>query len=750
MPARIAICMATHNPDPALFAAQIGSIREQDHEDWICLISDDASTDEGLAVIREEIGDDERFTLSPSTERLGFYRNFERALAMVPEDIELVALSDQDDRWYPEKLTVLLGALGDAALVYSDQRIVTEDGTVIADSYWGNRRNNHTNLTSLLIANTVTGAASLFRAAVVRDALPFPELPGEPYHDHWLALVAMVTGGVNYVDRPLYDYVQHGSAVLGHDAANAGNASRGAARLNPRHWREIYGGWGSCYFDVHLRLKALAELLISRCGDRVSKRDRRALERYINADRTLAGPLWMAIRPYRRLFGRNETLGVERILARAFLYRDVQALRSKAGRKLGGGAARGVSAVLSQPDGMSEVNRMKQKVQPLGLSVNGAAPERVNLLIPTFDLDHLFGGYIAKFNLARRLSEAGHRVRIVTVDPTPPLEDGWRDQVERFDGLAGLFDRVELSFGREQGLLEVNPADRFIATTWWSALIAADAVRHTEAERFVYMIQEYEPLTVPQGSWAALAASSYSAPHQALFSTGLLAEYFEAEGIGVFAEGVEAGRAGSNHFQNAITAVTPPSAAEIDGRESRKLLFYARPEPHAARNLFELGLLSLRRAVEDGRFGDGWEFFGIGSIGRHRAVTLGDGRELTLLPRTGQSDYSRMLGEHDLGLALMYAPHPSLVPVEMASAGLVTVTNSYATKTAERLESVSSNLVVTEPAIEAIAEGLGRAVALSEDTGARIRGARIDWPSDWDSALDDATIERLGEQLGRC
>ena len=41
----------------------------------------------------------------------------------------------------------------------------------------------------------------------------------------------------------------------------------------------------------------------------------------------------------------------------------------------------------------------------------------VNMLIPAIALDHFFGGYIGKFNLARRLLERGIDVRIVTVDP---------------------------------------------------------------------------------------------------------------------------------------------------------------------------------------------------------------------------------------------------------------------------------------------------------------------------------------------
>src|SRR5947208_2262406 len=82
------------------------------------------------------------------------------------------------------------------------------------------------------------------------------------------------------------------------------------------------------------------------------------------------------------------------------------------------------------------------KIAPLELSVRDDAPERVNLLIPTIDLQHFFGGYIAKFNLARRLAERGARLRIVTVDPVPPLPRSWKRQVEAYQGLDGLFDRV--------------------------------------------------------------------------------------------------------------------------------------------------------------------------------------------------------------------------------------------------------------------------------------------------------------------
>src|SRR5690606_15189996 len=104
---RIAICMAVFNPDRRGFAEQVDSIIAQEREDWICIVSDDGSNDDGRAVIDEATAGDPRFFHVRNTRNLGFYGNFEAALARVPPDVEFVALSDQDDRWYPYKLEAL-------------------------------------------------------------------------------------------------------------------------------------------------------------------------------------------------------------------------------------------------------------------------------------------------------------------------------------------------------------------------------------------------------------------------------------------------------------------------------------------------------------------------------------------------------------------------------------------------------------------------------------------------------------------
>lgn len=318
----VAICMATFDPDPLLLEAQIGSIREQSHPDWVCLISDDGSAPERLAHLRGLVEGDERFELSTGGERLGFYANFERALKMVPGEASLVALADQDDRWYPEKLAALVAALGDARLVYSDMRIVDEGGAIVSDTFWQGRRNNHTDLASLLLANTVTGAASLFRRELLDLVLPFPEPVGDPFHDQWIAAVALATGTIAYVDRPLYDYVQHGGAARGHEAAmRAWSPRRLLSLRDPRGTRAEVSAHARRAYETNVRRIALsAREIEARAGGRIEPGKARALRRLARLDTEEPPTAWLARRSLRRLAGRNETMGIELSLLAAVLW----------------------------------------------------------------------------------------------------------------------------------------------------------------------------------------------------------------------------------------------------------------------------------------------------------------------------------------------------------------------------------------------------------------------------------------------
>lgn len=214
---RVFIGMATYNPDPQAFDRQLNSIIEQRHRNWHLLINDDSSDATLLAHVKDRIRDDERISLRVNSTNQGFYYNFETVLRQAPASADFVALADQDDRWYPQKLSELLASMDtDTTLSYCDMRVLNADGSTLSDTYWRGRRNNYKDLDVLLLANTVTGAASIFRYDLLEILLPFPARIGDAFHDHWIACAAMARGKLNYVDSALYDYVQHEAAVVGH------------------------------------------------------------------------------------------------------------------------------------------------------------------------------------------------------------------------------------------------------------------------------------------------------------------------------------------------------------------------------------------------------------------------------------------------------------------------------------------------------------------------------------------------------
>jgi hypothetical protein len=219
--AQVAICMAVFEPMPALFKRQVASIRAQTHGRWTCYVQDDASRPAHRALIRRVLGSDRRFKLLHNRRNLGFYENFEACLRRVPPapDCAYVALADQDDDWRPHKLAALIAALERGPmnqLAYSDMRVTGAQRQVMHQSYYTYRRNSYGHVGDLLLANTVAGAASLFRRELLQQALPFPRAVDAGYHDHWIACAAQAAGDLVFVDEPLYDYVQHGRNIIGH------------------------------------------------------------------------------------------------------------------------------------------------------------------------------------------------------------------------------------------------------------------------------------------------------------------------------------------------------------------------------------------------------------------------------------------------------------------------------------------------------------------------------------------------------
>jgi len=219
---KIAIVLATYNPDIEYLHKQIQSIKNQAYKNWICYIVDDCSQLEYQIAIQKIITEDSRFICYFHNQNLNHYHNFERGLNYCIEDktITAIALADQDDIWYPQKLSLLIEKLRSqqAVLVHSDLEMIDRNDEIINHSTWKfeGRNPEKISIDLLLLRNVVTGCSLLFCTSILKDILPFPyQEKIEWYHDWWIALVAAQKGKIEHIHQPLVRYRIHNSNSVG-------------------------------------------------------------------------------------------------------------------------------------------------------------------------------------------------------------------------------------------------------------------------------------------------------------------------------------------------------------------------------------------------------------------------------------------------------------------------------------------------------------------------------------------------------
>ncbi len=408
-------------------------------------------------------------------------------------------------------------------------------------------------------------------------------------------------------------------------------------------------------------------------------------------------------------------------------------------------------AKLEEHSSIHKVGFTRSIIAPLCLSFSSQAPERLNMLASMIDFKYFFGGYNGVFNLALRLVREGYRVRLILVDRCNYEPEVWRREIRKYEGLGDFFDLVEVVCAYYRNIpLEVSGKDVFLATSWWTAHIANQARKFINGKRFLYLTQDYEPIFYPMGTLAALSKESYTFPHYALISTKALREYYRQNNIGVFREGDAAGEESSVVIENAIQRF-PVDIGKMKSRKKKRFLFYARPEEHAERNMYEMGVMALSDALTAAEVDvSQWEFYGIGTVGDSKKVTLGRDAHMILLPKVSLQEYGDLLPEFDLGLSMMLSPHTGLVPLDMAAAGMYVVTNTYANKTAEYLQSISSNIIPADPTVSGIFSALQTAFRSVYDYEARMDGARVNWNQSWDDTFNSSVMTKIRTFIEEC
>jgi glycosyltransferase involved in cell wall biosynthesis len=206
----VSVVLGTYNGE-AYLHEQLRSVLAQTWPALEIIAIDDCSGDRTVDILREYAGRDPRMRVVVNERNLGFVRNFEKGCRLAGG--KYIALCDQDDYWFPEKIAKMVAAIGGYPMVYCDSDLCDEAlqplGRRISELV---HYQSFDDCRQLCVFSRMYGHATLITQDLFARASPFLE---EVPHDGWLAYHATLYGGVLYLPEVLVKYRQHAGNVFG-------------------------------------------------------------------------------------------------------------------------------------------------------------------------------------------------------------------------------------------------------------------------------------------------------------------------------------------------------------------------------------------------------------------------------------------------------------------------------------------------------------------------------------------------------
>jgi hypothetical protein len=736
--------MAVFQPDPTHLAEQFASLAAQTHRlDQLVVVIADTVSEDLVAQCNADHGLPLSLVIPTTTSDSirAFEQGLTHALTLYPDadahkgpNSPLIALCDQDDIWHPNRLERGVAALQTtgAALVHSDARLVADDGTsVLHKSMFAfEKRHPSPGLRGLLYRNNITGMTCLMRLELVAQALPFPAQNGVHFHhDLWLGLMAQATGrGVYYLPEALVDYRQHGHNVIGAVDRQKKSDVGVIKQLRTFNIRQKAAPYALARYLAHCT-KARINTLVQTGQLQADQAQTQPLKPFLKFLRGGGAHLWDAT-----LLGLRGRTGLARIAGSFALVsagRSAWALRTALTKGLSHAIANFDTRLYSLSPGLppptldegtdpattpkSYTSLQDQRKQP-GWSPDFNAPHpAVCVLVPSLNPTEMFAGIVSAIDLGVGLATRGIPVRFIATDaPVSSREASFhflQQRLTQSKTKSGKTAEIDLQCGVQNDTLSAHPDDQFLATAWWTAHCADTLIKTAKynTPEFMYLIQDHEPHFYPWGQEFADASNSYDLQFRAIFNTTLLRDYFASLGY-AFAQHDTPQTTFA--FHPAIEISTYANGHRPTRTGPRRLAIYGRPS--VARNMLASTVEALAIFItEQSLTSDDIELISVGEA--HPPITLPNGLTLKSFGKLPLSSYPDFLASIDLGLSLMYSPHPSHPPIEMAAAGARVVTNSFGQKD---LSLLSSAILSSTTASTDLAQTLAKAWTMGPVTQA--------------------------------
>lgn len=373
-------------------------------------------------------------------------------------------------------------------------------------------------------------------------------------------------------------------------------------------------------------------------------------------------------------------------------------------------------------------------IDPIETVIVQDSVKRLNLVTDTIDSHSLLGGVATALVVATEFANRYHyALRIITrnsdVNPTNYYNIMEISGIKPAENVS-FYSDFERKIKDIDYKLEVTKDDIFFATSWWSAqAIAATTVR----PRFFYIIQEVETFFYNYGGEHLLCSQMMENKNiDYIVNSRYLYDYFRENNPHIVENGCYFEPAFPEKLYHTKT-FTPKSRY--------KLFFYARP--NNPRNLYSIGVYMLNRAVERGILDtEEWDVYCVGQ--NAPVIQFSNGAHSINLGQLSWTEYAKFLTDIDLGLCLMYTPHPSYPPFDVACSGGVVLTNKMMNKTNFPY---CKNVIVADLEEDTFMDAFAESIALAKNMQERKHNYDTNTICrNWQDTLSD-TITYMGGKI---
>lgn len=212
---KVQVLMSTYNGEKYI-EEQIQSLinNQKDDIQLNLMIRDDGSSDNTIPIIKNIQKKNQMLIELIEDINVGVTKSFLKLIEMAPE-ADLYFFCDQDDVWSSDKISIIETFVkkNEQPTAYVSGYYLT-DAELNVQSEWIPSKNTENSLLQILFANMVPGCVMGFnRALLVEMKKNMPE--DVPMHDIYALATAYCCGEIQYIEKPLVYYRQHGNNVEG-------------------------------------------------------------------------------------------------------------------------------------------------------------------------------------------------------------------------------------------------------------------------------------------------------------------------------------------------------------------------------------------------------------------------------------------------------------------------------------------------------------------------------------------------------